>query len=96
MGVTFSKLPVLQCLNLSKDNNKRVGLRQYRFAGGPKTFVVTFHVRMAELLHLLPQELEKSSELAGQSDGIAMGAAGSEDDSDESALHRDYELVIKS
>jgi hypothetical protein len=25
-----------------------------------------------------------------------MGAAGSEDDSDEAALHRDYELVIKS
>jgi hypothetical protein len=51
---------------------------------------------MAELLHLLRQELEKSSGLAGLNEGINMGAAGSEEDSDEAALHRDYELVIKS
>jgi hypothetical protein len=74
MGVTFSKLPVLQLLNLSEDNKRVVGLRQYRFAGGPKTFLVTFHVRMAELLHVLRQELEKSSELAGQNEGINLGA----------------------
>jgi hypothetical protein len=51
---------------------------------------------MAELLHLLRQELEKSSELAGQNVGINMGAAGSEEESNEAALHRDYELVITS
>jgi hypothetical protein len=95
MGVTFSKLPVLQLLNLSK-NNKSVGLYQYRFTGGTKTLQVAFHVRMAELLHVLPQELEKSSELAGQNDGINVGDAGSEEDSDEADLRRDYELVIKS
>jgi hypothetical protein len=61
MGLTSSKLPVLQLLNLLQNCNV-VGLRQYRFAGGPKTFVVTFHVRVAELLHVLPQELERSSE----------------------------------
>jgi hypothetical protein len=51
---------------------------------------------MAELLHLLRQELKKSSELAGLNEGINMGAGGSEEDSDEAALHRDYELVITS
>jgi hypothetical protein len=94
-GETFSKLPVLQLLNLSK-NNKSVGLYQYRFTGGPAKKYVAFHVRMAELLHVLPQELEKSSKLAGQNTGINMGDAGSEEDSDEAALHRDYELVITS
>jgi hypothetical protein len=49
---------------------------------------------MAGLLHVLRQELEKSSELAGQNEGINMGDAGSEEDSDEAASHRDYELVI--
>jgi hypothetical protein len=49
---------------------------------------------MAELLHVLPQELKKSSELAGQNEGIDMGDAGSEDASDEADLRRDYELVI--
>jgi hypothetical protein len=57
MGETFSKLPVLQLLNLSK--GKSAGLHQYRFTGGPKKLRVQFHVRMAELLHVLTQELEK-------------------------------------
>jgi hypothetical protein len=94
MGETFSKLPVLQCLNLSEDKMKRVGLHKYRFTGGPKNAHVPFHVRMAELLHVLPLELKKSSELAGHNVGIDMGAAGSEDASDEAGLRRDYELVI--
>jgi hypothetical protein len=34
MAETFSKLPVLQLLNLSKNYNT-VGLYQYRFTGGP-------------------------------------------------------------
>ena len=96
IGETFKLLPLLQCLNLSEDKMKRVGLQQYRSTGGTKKLQVPFHVRMAELLHVLPQELEKSSKLAGQNTGINMGDAGSEEDSDEAALHRDYELVITS
>jgi hypothetical protein len=96
MGATFSKLPLLQCLNLSENKMKRVGLHQYRFTGGAAKKYVAFHVRMAELLHVLPQELEKSSELADQNDGITIGDAGSEDASDEAPLRRDYALVIKS
>jgi hypothetical protein len=95
MGETFSKLPVLQLSNLSK-NKGVVGLHKYRFTGGPTNAHVPFHVRMAGLPHLLPQELEKSSELAGQKEGINMGAAGSEEDSAEAVLHRDYQLVITS
>jgi hypothetical protein len=95
MSETFSKLPVLQLLNLSK--NKSVGLHQYRFTGGPPKKQVAFHVRMAGLLHLLRQEWEKSSELAGRNAGINMGAADLEEDSDEARLHRgDYQLVITS
>jgi hypothetical protein len=63
MGETFSKLPVLQLLNLS---DKSAGLHKHRFTGGPKNVHVTFHVRMAGLLHLLPQELEKSSARASR------------------------------
>jgi hypothetical protein len=95
MGLTFSKLPLLQLLNLSEDKMKRVGLQQYRFIGGTKKLQVPFHVRMAELLHVLPQELVKSTELAGQNEGIVMGDAGSEDASkDEADLRLDYKLVI--
>ena len=50
---------------------------------------------MAELLHVLPLELGKSTELAGQNEGIGMGDAGSEDASkDEADLRLDYKLVI--
>jgi hypothetical protein len=98
MGATFSMLPLLQFLNLSKDKMKRVGLHQFRFTGGPAKKYVAFHVRMAELLHVLPQELQKSSELAaGQNEELNMGLVGSEDASeDEADLRRDYVLVIAS
>ena len=96
IGETFKLLPLLQCLNLSEDKTKRVGLQQYRFTGGTKKLQVPFHVRMAELLHVLPQELENSTELAGHNVGIDMGPAGSKEDSDEADLRRDYALVITS
>jgi hypothetical protein len=33
MGEAFKKLPLLQCLSLSEDKMKRVGLHKYRFTG---------------------------------------------------------------
>ena len=75
MALTFSKLPLLQCLNLSENENP-VGLHHFRFTGGPAKNYVPFHVRMAELLHVLPQELVKSTELAAGQNDVLNGLVG--------------------